>query len=105
MTEGKRYKVIVSDRAKHMLGDHLRFLAQVSKTAAAAEKKEIMTELRSLSRMPNRYPFFEGMFIPSNKYHRLFIKKRYLALYQVQDDIVYVDYILDCRQDYDWLIR
>ena len=105
MAERKKYTVIVSDRAKYMLGAHLKFLAQVSKPAAAAEKKEIMTELRSLSQMPDRYPLFEGSFVPSNKYHRLFIKKRYLALYQVQGDTVYVDYILDCRQDYDWLIR
>ena len=105
MAEGKRYKVIVSDRAKYMLGAHMKFLSQVSKAAAAAEKREILAELRSLSQMPQRYPLFEGDFVPPNKYHRLFIKKRYLALYQIQDDTVYVDYILDCRQDYAWLIK
>ena len=29
----------------------------------------------------------------------------YLVLYQIQDDTVYVDYILDCRKDCSWLIR
>ena len=48
MTENKRYKVIVSDRAKRMLGTHIRFMAQVNKEAAAAKKKEIMTAMRSL---------------------------------------------------------
>ena len=28
----------------------------------------------------------------------------YLVLYQIQDDTVYVKYILDCRKDYSWLI-
>ena len=32
----QEYKVIVSDRAKQMLGTHIRFLAKVSKEAAAA---------------------------------------------------------------------
>ena len=39
MTENKRYKVIVSDRAKRMLGTHIRFMAQVNKEAAAAKKE------------------------------------------------------------------
>lgn len=58
MTENKRYKVIVSDRAKRMLGTHIRFMAQVNKEAAAAKKKEIMTAMRSLCQMPQRFPFF-----------------------------------------------
>ena len=32
----KKYKVIVSDRAKRMLGTHIRFMAQVNKDAAKA---------------------------------------------------------------------
>ncbi len=105
MTESKKYKAIVSDRAKRMLGTHIRFMAQVNKEAAAAKKKEIMAVMRSLSQMPQRFPFFEEQYITPNKYHKMFIKKWYLVLYQIQDDIVYVEYILDCRKDYSWLIH
>ena len=105
MVENRKYKVIVSDRAKNMLGMHIRFMAQVNKEAAGAKKKEIMAALRSLSRMPQRFPFFEEMYISPNKYHKMFIEKWYLVLYQIQDDTVYVDYILDCRKDYGWLIH
>lgn len=62
MTESMKYKVIVSDKAKRMLGTHIRFMAQVSKEAAAAKKKEIMTAIRSLSQMPQRFPFFEELY-------------------------------------------
>lgn len=48
---------------------------------------------------------FEEAYIPMNKYHKMFVAKWYLLLYQIQDDAVYVDYILDCRKDYSWLIR
>ena len=105
MTENKKYKVIVSDRAKRMLGMHIRFMAQVNKDAAAAKKKEIMAAMRFLSQMPQRFPFFEEMYITPNKYHKMFIEKWYLVFYQIQDDTVYVDYILDCREDYGWLIK
>lgn len=44
----KKYKVIVSDRAKQMLGVHFRFMTQVNKEAAAAKKKELITAMRSL---------------------------------------------------------
>ena len=46
----KKYKVIVSDRAKRMLGAHIRFIAQVNKDAASTKKKEIIAAIRSLKR-------------------------------------------------------
>jgi plasmid stabilization system protein ParE len=105
MAENQTYKVIVSDRAKHMLAGHIRFLAQASKEAATEKKKEFSAELRSLSSMPQRFPFFEEMYVPANKYHKMFVEPWYLVLYQIKDTTVYVDYIVDCRQDYSWLIR
>ena len=92
MSERRKYKNIESDRAKQMLGVHIRFLAQVD-------------ALRSLTYCPNRFPFFVEPYIPCNKYHKMFIKNWYLILYQIEDDTVYVDYILDCRKEYNWLIR
>ena len=105
MVSNIKYKVIVSDRAKRMLGAHIRFIAQVNKEAAAVKKKEIMTAMRSLCQMPQRFPYFEELYITLNKYHKMFIEKWYLVLYQIQDDTVFVEYILDCRKDYGWLIR
>ena len=105
MAENKRYKVIVSDKAKRMLGTHILFLARVNKEAAVSKKKEIMAAMRSLSQIPQRFPFFEEAYIPPNKYHKMFIEKWYLVLYQIQDDTVYVEYIVDCRKDYNWLIH
>lgn len=101
----EKYKVIVSDRAKRMLTTHIRFMAQVNKDAAQAKKKELIEAMRSLERMPQRFPFFEEVYMPPNKYHKMFVAKWYLVLYQIQDDTVYVDYILDCRKDYNWLIH
>ncbi|MCG2788520.1 MAG: type II toxin-antitoxin system RelE/ParE family toxin, partial [Actinomycetia bacterium] len=35
---------------------------------------------------------------------KMLICKRYLLIYQIKGNIVYVDYIVDCRQDYEWLL-
>ena len=95
-----KYKVIISDRARESLALHLRFLTQVSRPAAVKLKLE---EMRSLQEMPQRNPFFHEDYIPVNKYHKLYVENWYLVLYQIRDDTVYVDWILDCRQDYPWL--
>lgn len=43
--EDKKYKVIVSDRAKRMLGTHIHFMAQANKNAAISKKKELILPL------------------------------------------------------------
>lgn len=105
MKKKPQYKVIVSDRARQMLAGHVHFLAQKSPTAARKTKNNLMDAIRSLRRMPERSPFLEAKFIPPNKYHKMFVEKWYLVLYQIRDQIVYIDYIVDCRQDYGWLVR
>lgn len=100
-----KYHIIISERAKEMLGMHIRFLAQVNKAAASKLKNRLVAEIRSLQTTPQRFPFFNEDYIPANKYHKLYVENWYLVLYQIKDDTVYVDWILDCRQDYPWLLR
>ena len=100
-----KYTVIISDRAKQMLGQHIRFLSRVNKTAAQELKRRFLEEFRSLETLPQRYPFLDAEFIPANRYHKLYVKNWFLVLYQIKDDTVYVDWILDCRQDYQWLLK
>lgn len=105
MGSNMKYKVIISDRAKIMLAEHVRFMAQVDKKAALKMKNEIVKAIKSLDEMPQRYPFFNEPYIPPYKYRKMFIKPWYLVLYQIQDDIVYADYILDTRTEYSFLFR
>lgn len=100
-----RYKVLVSDRARQMLAGHVRFLAEKNPESARRTKNELMGAIRSLAQLPDRFPFLMAEFVPPNKYHKMFVEKWYLVLYQIKDQTVYVDYIVDCRQDYGWLVR
>ena len=100
-----KYKIIISPEAFDMLKEHIAFIANVDKTAALNTKNLIVDSIKGLSEMPSRYPFFDEHYIPKNKYHKMFVENWYLVLYQIKDDTVFVDYILDCRQDYNWLIN
>lgn len=101
----RNYKVLVSPKMKEMLDEHIDFLTQVNNASARNMKNEIMKSLRSLSDMPARFSLFESDYIKSGKYHKMYIEKWYLVLYQIIDDTVYVEYIIDCRENYQWLIR
>jgi len=105
MEVNPEYKVIVSDRDRQILAGHVCFLAQKNPFAARRVKNNLMDTIRSLYQMPERFPFLDSEFIPPNKYHKMFVEKWYLILYQIKDQTVYVDYIVDCRQDYRWLVQ
>jgi plasmid stabilization system protein ParE len=105
MNQPSLYSVVVSDKASKMLMHYIQFITKENIEAAKKTKNEIMEAIRSLYEMPHRFPFLNTSCVSPNKYHKLFVRKWYLVLYQVKDQTVFVDYILDCRQDYGWLIR
>ena len=100
-----QFQVVVSDRARQMLAGHIRFLAQKSPAAARRTKNELIHAIRSLSALPERFPFLDAEFIPPNKYHKMLVEEWYLILYQIKGQRVYVDYLVDCRRDYRWLVK
>lgn len=100
----KKYTVIISDKASEMLVSHARFLAHLSEQAAQNLIEEFDASAKSLEDLPERNPWLSNPAVPVNKYRRLLICKRYLLIYQIKDSTVYVDYVVDCRQDYVWLL-
>ncbi|MBR2800981.1 MAG: type II toxin-antitoxin system RelE/ParE family toxin [Erysipelotrichaceae bacterium] len=99
------YTIIVSKAAEDMLLQHIAFLARISKEAARKEKEKLITAIRGLAEDPLIYPFLDEEYLPRNKYHKRLADKRYLILYQVKDETVYVDFILDVRRDCSWLVH
>lgn len=99
------YSVIVSEKAKKMLVSHAAFLAKVSPTAAEKLVDDFQETASSLESMPNRCPWFSGAYIPKHQYRYIVFSKRYMLIYQIVDNTVYIDYCIDCRQDYNWLLK
>lgn len=100
-----KYEVIVSEAALKQLGSCVLFIAQDNPEAAERLRQRLVAGIRSLEQMPHRFPFFNEPYIPANKYHKMFIENWYLVLYQIRDARVYVEYVVDCRQDYRWLVH
>lgn len=105
MENQSKYRVIVSERATQMLVSHAAFLAQVSPEAAERLTAEFEKAANSLEVMPQRCPWLSGEYIPKSAYRFVLFEKRYMIIFQITDDIVYVDYVVDCRQDYSWIVR
>lgn len=100
-----KYRVVVSEQATQMLVSHVAFLAQVSPDAAERLVQEFEKAAKSLELMPQRCSWLSGDYIPKNAYRYILFEKRYMLIFQIVDDIVYADYVIDCRQDYGWLLR
>ena len=105
MEPANKYRVIVSEQAMRMLVSHAAFLAQVSPKAAEQLAASFEASANSLETMQKRCPWLSGAYIPRNTYRFLVFEKRYLLIFQIRDETVYADYVVDCRQDYEWLIR
>lgn len=100
----KRYNVVISDEARQMLVSHARFLAQVSETAALRLIEVFQEKAKSLEQFLERNPWLSDPLIPDGKYRKLLLENRYLLVYQIKKSKVYVDAVVDTRQDYGWLL-
>ncbi len=99
----KRYQVIFSDRAGEMLVQHIRFVAQASPQAVDKLRLDIIEAAKSLQEFPERGSWLADRALPANVYRKLPVDKCYLLIYKIKDDTVYLDYVVDCRQEYSWL--
>lgn len=102
--QNKRYTVVISKRAKDMLVHHVAFMAQVSKAAAVRLRKEFSNAAKSLQEMPHRCPRVSFDDVSHSNYRKLIFEGYYILVYQIIGDVVYIDYVVDARQDYQWLL-
>lgn len=102
--KNKSFEVVISERAADMLVQHVRFLSETSPQAAEKLSEEIIQASKSLQNFPERNPWLTDPFLTKHKYRKMTINKRYLLIYQIKEHNVHIDFILDCRQDYRWLL-
>lgn len=101
----KKYKVIVSEKATRMLVEYAVSLADVSPSAAERLVSSFEAAAESLETMPFRCARLTGEYIPANKYRFLVFEKQYIIIFQIVDDVVYADYVVNTKQDYGWLLQ
>ena len=94
-----KYNVIVAERADKMLVRHARFLAKASKPAALRLADEFEAVLRELEENPYQFPMETDDNLPKGLYRKALFCKWYKAVFVVENQNVYLDAVLDCRQD------
>ena len=84
-----KYKVIVAEEALLMLGSFIDVIASKDSKAASAWKNQIYNSINTLSDFPFMYPILD-----------LRVNKQVVILYQIEEDKVYIDWIIESNQDF-----
>ena len=104
MPEHESYRVVVSKRAAQQLVEHAAFAARLDDKLAHKLVSDFRQAAVSLERFPLRNPVLRSEVFTVEKYRKLIFDKYHILLYQVKDQVVYVEYVIDGRQDYQWLL-
>lgn len=99
-----RYRVSISGEAYHTLLEQVAFLAKVNAPAARALKTRLLSEIRSLEENPFRFRSLDPR-NPHDAYRLMFVPKWYGVIYLVLGAEVFVEYVVDLRGDYSWLLE
>ncbi len=99
------YRVVVSKRASRQLVSHAAFAARLEERLADQLVEDFKEAAASLSRFPYRNPVLRSDEFTTEKYRKMLFGKWYLLLYQIRGNAVYIEYVIDGRQDYQWLLK
>ena len=102
---GRRYRVVVSPQAAQALDEQVAWIARTDESSAMKFLGEFRAAAESLETFPLRRRFLDDAYLPRNKYRALLFWKHHLIIYQVRDDVVYIELVVDGHQDYAWLLR
>lgn len=93
------YTVILSGNVDRQLLRHAEFLSRVSIPAARRFRNDFETVLERLEQNPHQFPFDTDSNLPSGIYHKALFSKWYKALFMIEGAAVYLDAVVDCRQE------
>ena len=94
----KRYEISIAPAVNDRMYSHFEFLARVSESAAERLLESLAADMHSLESMPYRNPVFNRPYLKNGKYRYLVSCERYLIIYQIVKNVVYIDDIQDSRQ-------
>jgi hypothetical protein len=95
----KKYYVHITDRCFITLQKHTEFIANANINAAKNFKNEFMETVNELEFFPERNISVRLQIDPGLIYHRALIGKFHAILYEIQGNDVYVDLVIDLRQN------
>ena len=104
--EVDEYEVVVSPAASRALSEQAAGLAVYAGEAVADRHVDAFEAAAcSLATFPLRRRFLEDALLPRSTYRGLLFREHYLIVYSVREKTVRIELVVDCRQDYGWLVR
>jgi len=82
-----------------MLFEHARFLAQVSVQAAEKLFDQFEDRVSSLETIPERCAYYDNPFVQTRQDRKLSLGSNLLIIFQVTDNTVYIELIIDGRAE------
>lgn len=94
-----RYTIEFARRVDGMLLQHVEFLSRVSVPAARQFRQEFAALLKRMEENPLQFPLDTDMNLPEGVYRRALFFGRYKVIFSVSETILWLDAVVDCRQD------
>jgi plasmid stabilization system protein ParE len=101
----QEFNIDVTANAREMLASHALFLSNVSDKAAERLVEQFHKEVNSFHTWPERYTWLDSPKVPKHTFRKILFEKHYFILYHVDGDTVYVDAMVDGRQEYSRFLR
>lgn len=89
-------KILISNKAKLDLYLHSFYKSKYSKASAHKFFKDFNSSIQSLLLFPYMYPKIST----NNPYRKILFNKKYLIIYFIENGNVYIDSIINCKQNY-----
>lgn len=99
------YQVIVSKRAAQQLIGCAAFAAKLEERLAHQLVRDFRAAAASLRKFPYRNPVLRSDVFSTEKYRKMVFDKWHLLIYQIKGEKVYIEYVIDGRQDHQWLFE
>ena len=97
--ENEEYTVVVREKCLTSFENHLEFLANVNINAAENLHNSFWDVARTLTAFPERNPLIRLSADPDAEYRRALLGKHHAVLYEVAGKNVFIDAVVDLRQN------
>ncbi len=88
--------IFISDKAKLELYSHSFYKRKYSKSAYKKFLEDFDSSIQSLLIFPYMYPKVSK----NSSYRKILFNKKYKILYSIKNDCIYIDSIINCKQNY-----
>lgn len=93
-----KHRIIIAGKARVQLLNHISFLSKVSVPAARQLRDSFAVVLSRLKENPYQFPIDQVFSQLNLPYRKALFDERYKVLFTVEDDVVFIDSVVDCRQ-------